>query len=72
MVPMMPTMMVPVVPMMMMPMTMVPMTMVPMVMPPVVMMTPADLFGLQAIDLVLSYDGGLGAIRARRQQGLFR
>ena len=36
------------------------------------MMMPADLFGLQAIDLILSYDGGLGAIRARRQQGLFR
>ena len=61
--------MVPVVPVMMVPVVMMPV--VPVTMVPMVMMMPADLFGLQAIDFVLSYDGGLHAIRALRQLGLF-
>ena len=42
------------------------MPMVPVVMAPVVVVVPADLFRLEAIDLVLSNDGGLRAVNARR------
>jgi hypothetical protein len=48
-----------------------PMVMAPVVMPPmVVVVMPADLYGLQAIDLILTNHGGLGAIGAQRHQGL--
>jgi hypothetical protein len=55
-------------PVVVMPMAVVPvvmMPMVPVVMAPVVVV-PADLFRLEAIDLVLSNDGGLRAVNARR------
>jgi hypothetical protein len=56
-------MMMPVMPMAVVPVVMMPM--VPVVMAPVVVV-PADLFRLEAIDLVLSNDGGLRAVNARR------
>jgi hypothetical protein len=54
-------------PVVVMPMVMVPVMVMPMM---VVMMMPADLFGLEAIDLVLSNDSGHGTVSARRHQGL--
>jgi hypothetical protein len=59
---------VPVMPMAMVPV--VPMVMAPVVMPPVVVVMPADLYGLQAVDLILTNHGGLGAVGAQRHQGL--
>jgi hypothetical protein len=57
--------MMPVMPMAVVPVVMMPM--VPVVMAPVVVVVvPADLFRLEAIDLVLSNDGGLRAVNARR------
>jgi hypothetical protein len=46
------------------------MVMAPVVMPPVVVVMPADLYGLQAVDLILTNHGGLGAVGAQRHQGL--
>jgi len=65
---------VPVVVMPMMPMAVVPvvmMPMVPVVMAPVVVV-PADLFGLETINLVLPHNRGLRACSARQYQTLSR
>ena len=76
-VAMMPVMMMPVVPvvvMPMMPMAVVPVVMMPMMpvaMVPVVMVVPADLLGLETINLVLRHDRGLRAC-ARQYQTLCR
>ena len=44
----------------------------PVVMVPMMVVVPADLFGLEAIDLVLPNDRGLRAGSARQYQVLFR
>jgi hypothetical protein len=49
-----------------------PMAVVPVVMMPMVVVVPADLFGLETIDLVLPHDGGLRACSTRQHQVLFR
>ena len=59
-----------VAPVVMMPV--MPMAVVPVVMMPMVVVVPADLFGLEAIDLVLPNDRGLRAGSARQYQVLFR
>jgi hypothetical protein len=72
MVAMMPVVMMPVVPVV--PMAVVPVVMMPMMpvaMVPVVVMVPADLLGLEAINLVLRHDRGLRAC-ARQYQTLRR
>jgi len=61
--------MMPVMPMAVVPVVMMPM--VPVVMAPVVVV-PADLLGLETINLVLSNDGGLRACIARQYQTLCR
>ena len=77
-VAMMPVVVTPVVVMPMMPVVMAPVVMVPMMpavmMPPmvVVVVVPADLFRLEAIDLVLSNDRGLRAVGARRYQAMLK
>jgi hypothetical protein len=64
-----------VMPMVMAPVVMMPVmptVVVPVVMVPLMVMVPADLFGLEAIDLVLPHDCGLRAGSARQHQVLFR
>jgi hypothetical protein len=67
---------VPVVVMPMMPMAVVPVVMMPMVpvvmAPVVVVVVPADLFGLETINLVLPHNRGLRACSARQYQTLSR
>ena len=74
MMPVMPVVVTPVVMMPMMPVVVVPVVMMPMMpvaMVPVVVMVPADLLGLEAINLVLRHDRGLRAC-ARQYQTLCR
>ena len=71
----MPVVVAPVVMMPVMPMAVVPVVMMP-VMPvamvPVVVVVPADLFGLETINLVLPHNRGLRACSARQYQTLSR
>lgn len=62
-----------VVPVMAMPVPVAPVMAVPVVVAPMMMpmVTPADFFRLQAIDVVLRDHRGFRALAARRQQGLF-
>ena len=55
-----------------MPMVVAPVVMMPVVMVPMMVVVPADLFGLEAIDLVLPNDRRLRAGSARQHQVLFR